>query len=240
MGTVAILQARMGSSRLPGKVLERLGERSVLLHCLERAKAVPGVDAVCLATSVEAADDAVAEEARRVAGVIVCRGSEKDVLARYAQAARESSADVILRITCDCPLIDPEVCAGVIALQRETGAFYASNNIRREWPHGLDCEVFARRALEQADLEATEPFDREHVGPWIKRRAGVAAAHFPGPGGRAAQQRWTLDYPEDLEFLRALWPLLPADRMAAWREVMDILEAHPEIAALNRSRAVAS
>lgn len=231
-------QARMGSSRLPGKALASLGGGTALAQCLSRAVAVPGADAVCLATSRLAIDDAVAEGAARIPGVTVFRGDETDVLSRYAGAAREMDADVVLRITCDCPLIDPEVCEAVLALRAKTGASYAANNIAREWPHGLDCEAFTRQALDAADREATDASDREHVGPWMRRHAGAAAAHLPGPGFAAARHRWTLDYPEDLAFFRALWPHLPTDRRPSWRDVMAVVEGNPEIMKINAKHAI--
>lgn len=238
---VVIAQARMGSSRLPGKVLEPLGERTVLEHCLMRASAIPGVDAVCLATSDLGIDDPIAEiTAANWPDVVVVRGDATDLLARYHLAAVATGADVILRITCDCPLIDPHVCAAVLDLHRRTGATYASNNRFREWPHGLDCEAFTRDALDQAARKATSGYNREHVGPWIRRSAGPHASHLSGPGGPSARQRWTLDYPEDLAFFRALWPLLPVDRVAPWQEVAGIVAAHPEIAQINAMHAQAN
>lgn len=227
----------MGSSRLPGKVLEILGAKTVLSHCLGRALAVPGIDGVCLATSSLSADDPVAEAAACESGVEVFRGSETDVLSRYAGAAGMMQADVILRITCDCPLIDPVVCGKLLALRREKNASYAANNFRREWPHGLDCEAFTGVALAEADRLATAKEDREHVGPFMRRATLGDVVHLTGPGGRAAAQRWTLDYPEDLAFFRALWPLLPGDCSATWQEVMAIAEKHPEITAINARHA---
>lgn len=231
--TVVILQARMGSTRLPGKVLAQLGDRTVLEHCLGRALEVPGIDAVCLATSDLTIDDPIAELIRQMPGVTLFRGHPTDVLQRYRDAAVVTNANVILRITCDCPLIDPDLCGAVLTLRASTRASFASNNAIREWPHGLDCEAFTRDALEAAAREATDAYDREHVGPWMRRAAGTSGAHLTGPGGTATQYRWTLDYPEDLAFFRALWPLLPADRYAPWQEVAAILEHHPEIVAIN-------
>jgi spore coat polysaccharide biosynthesis protein SpsF len=228
----------MGSSRLPGKVLAKLGGRTVLAHCLSRAAAVPGADAVCLATSEQAIDDPVAEAAAQSPGVMVFRAHETDVLSRYAGAARAINADIILRITCDCPLIDPAVCGEVLALRAKTSASYAANNLTREWPQGLDCEAFTREALETADRAATSPYDREHVGPWMRRAAGATAAHLLGPGAAAARHRWTLDYPEDLAFLLALWPHLPADRIPSWRDVIAVLDRYPEIMKINATLAV--
>ncbi|HEY2981141.1 MAG TPA: glycosyltransferase family protein [Anaerolineales bacterium] len=236
--TVVIAQARMGSSRLPRKVLAPLGDSTVLEHCLKRAAAVPGIDAVCLATSNLASDTPVAELAAGLADVIVVRGHPIDVLARYHAAASATRADVVLRITCDCPLIDPKICGAVLALRESTQASFASNNATREWPHGLDCEAFTWKALDTAAREATDAYDREHVGPWMRRSAGAPAVHLAGPGGCAARHRWTLDYPEDLAFFRALWPLLPAAQWPPWQDVAAILKRHPEIVAINAKHAI--
>jgi len=236
MTTVAILQARMNSKRLPGKILKQLGNQTVLEHCLERAAAIPGVDAICLATTTNVADDATAEAASRQSGVTVFRGSEADVLSRYVGAARKLEAEVILRATCDCPLLDPEVCAGVLRIRSTRDADYAANNFVNEWPHGLDCEVFTRAALEEANRLASDASDREHVGPYMRRKELHDPPHLSGPGGLASTQRWTLDYPEDLAFLRALWPHLPNAKPAGWRQVMQIIEWHPELTAINQHR----
>jgi spore coat polysaccharide biosynthesis protein SpsF len=235
--TVVIVQARMGSSRLPGKVLATLGDRTVLEHCLTRALAIPAIDAVCLATTTLAIDAPITERAAETSGIVVVRGHPTDLLARYRMAAAATRADVILRITCDCPLIDPDVCGMVLALAAETGASFTSNNAMPEWPHGLDCEVFTREALEQALREATASYDREHVGPWMRRAAGTPETHLAGPGGDIVRYRWTLDYPEDLAFFQALWPLLPTDHLARWQEVAAILERNPEIVAINAMHA---
>ena len=234
--TAVIAQARMGSTRLPGKVLEKLGNRTVVEHCMARVAAIASVDVVCLATSDLPIDDQVAELALGLSGVSVVRGHPTDLLARYQSAAATVSADVILRITCDCPLIDPVVCAALLELREATGATFASNNVRHEWPHGLDCEVFTRQALETAACQATSPYDREHVGPWMRRAAAPDVPHLTGPGTQMARYRWTLDYPEDLEFFRALWPYLPSHRYPTWQEVVAIIDAHPEIAAINAMR----
>ena len=226
----------MGSTRLPGKVMQRIGGQTVIEHVMRRARAIPGLAEVCLATSDQAADDAVAAEGARL-GVPVFRGSVVDVLGRYAGAARLTEADIVLRITCDCPLLDPAVCGDVLLLRDRTGAEYAANVLERTWPVGLDCEAFPRAILDRADAEATAAFDREHVTPWIERNARTKA-NLPCPGGNLSDRRWTLDYPEDLEFLRALAPHLPAPpAIAPWRTIADALDRHPEIAAINARRA---
>jgi spore coat polysaccharide biosynthesis protein SpsF len=235
--TVVILQARMGSSRLPGKVLMDLGGKTVLEHCLERAGRIPSADVVCLATSELKGDDPIAETVERLPDTVLYRGSEHDVLSRYYEAARATQADIVMRLTCDCPLIDPAVCEAVLELRRTTGAPYASNTTPRDWPHGLDCEAFTFDILKDAASQAVDAYDREHVTPWIKRRAGTRAVHLEGPGGPAAEQRWTLDYPEDIAFLRALHAAAGDVALDGWRSVMDVIRDRPDIAAINRVHA---
>jgi spore coat polysaccharide biosynthesis protein SpsF (cytidylyltransferase family) len=234
--TAVIVQARMGSTRLPGKVLMRLGGATVLSHVLRRCAAVRGVDAVCCATTEVAEDDLVAREAESV-GAHVFRGSADDVLARYDGAARALGCDTVLRVTADCPLIDPEICAAVLALRHDRSADFACNNMPPSWPHGLDCEVFTAALLREAAAEATDPYEREHVTPWMRAAPHVSKANLAGPGGVAAEQRWTLDYPEDKAMFDALFDWLPAGDFAiGWRVIWDLIQAHPEIAALNRQR----
>ncbi|GAB2176703.1 UDP-2,4-diacetamido-2,4,6-trideoxy-beta-L-altropyranose hydrolase [Dongia sp. agr-C8] len=235
--TVAIIQARFGSTRLPGKVLKPLGKGVVLDHAIRRCRAIPSVDAVVIATTERKEDGAIVAAAER-AGALVHRGSAEDVLSRYAGAAKLAEADVVLRVTSDCPLIDPGICDRVVRLRDEAGADYAANNMPRLYPHGLDCEVFTRAALERADATATAPYDREHVTPWLRRTADVRRTSLIGPGWPAVQQRWTLDFPEDYDFFAALFPLLPQDRIAGMDEVLGILAAHPEIVAINAHRRI--
>ncbi|HLI21451.1 MAG TPA: glycosyltransferase family protein [Stellaceae bacterium] len=234
--TACIVQARVGSTRLPGKVLETLGHAPVLDHVLRRCRAIAGVDAVVCAT-VEGADgDAVAALAQKL-DVTVFRGSEKDVLARYHGAAHAVDADIILRVTSDCPLIDPDVCAAVLRLRAETEADYAANNMPPSWPHGLDCEAFTIEALDEAAATATAAEDHEHVTPWIRRNRAYHRVNLPGPGGELAAQRWTLDYPEDLAFLRAVYDRLPEGTAGqSWHVAADILSREPELALINESR----
>jgi len=236
MTTAVIIQARTGSSRLPGKVLRPLAGRSVLSHVLQRCAAIPGIDAVCCATTVAAADDLVEEEATK-AGAVVFRGPEHDVLDRYYWAARALGAGIVLRVTSDCPLIDPEVAGAVLRLRAEAGVDYAANNMPPTWPHGVDCEAFRTEILEIAWRFATDAYDREHVTPWMRAHPDVRRANLGGPGGPAAEQRWTLDYPEDWAFLEALFQHLPAP--PAWPDhqaVMAVLASYPELAAINACR----
>lgn len=206
MTVVAVVQARMGSTRLPGKVLMDLGGRPMLAHVLERAAAIPGVDAVCLATTSRSEDRALFGLGLSLGAAIVAH-DEHDVLARYLYAARHCKADVIVRITADCPLLDPEISAAVLRRYRDMAAIcgvrYCSNTIpTRTYPDGLDTEVFSREALERAAAEATDPADREHVTPWMRRRLMVVGLE---QGVDLSALRWTVDTAEDLERVRRIY-----------------------------------
>ncbi len=231
---IAIIQARMTSTRLPGKVLEALGSSTALGQVLRRCAAIPGIAGVCCAIPDTPGHEALAAEARRH-GATVHTGSEVDVLARYHGAALQEQADVVLRVTSDCPLIDPGLCAAVLDLRRDSGADYACNNMPPSWPHGLDCEAFTLDALERAAVAAVPGPQREHVTPWIRTSPDVTRVNLAGPGGALAGERWTLDYSEDLAFLRAVFAVLP-DEAAGWREVVAVLDANPHIRTINAAR----
>jgi spore coat polysaccharide biosynthesis protein SpsF len=235
MTTAIIIQARWGSSRLPGKVLEDLGGRTVLDHVITRAKRVAGADTVVIASPDDAASDPVAREAERC-GAEVFRGSETDVLARYLGAARMVHAGVVMRLTSDCPLIDPQICSRVLVLRAEKDAHYAANNMPPTFPHGLDCEAFTTAALEEAARTTRAPYDREHVTPWLRRAPHLRRVNLAAPTSAHRDQRWTLDYPEDLAFLRAVLAQYPATREPSMDEVLSVLARHPELSAINAMR----
>lgn len=235
MKTAVIVQARMGSSRLPGKVMLDLACKPVLQHVLERCARIVGQDALICAIADETEAGQLAAAARRW-GAQVFIGSERDVLGRYWDAAQMAKADVVVRITSDCPLIDPAVCARVIALRAETGADYASNIVPRSYPKGLDCEVFTAAMLERAAEAATDTFDREHVTQWMLRTPGLHKVNLSSGDPSLAEHRWTLDYPEDLEFLRKVFDLLP-DPMASMEDILAILAARPDLSAINAGMA---
>jgi UDP-2,4-diacetamido-2,4,6-trideoxy-beta-L-altropyranose hydrolase len=230
--TAIIVQARLGSSRLPGKILQKIGGRTVLEHDIARLKAVRRADLVVIATTDKESDTPVAKAAA-AAGALVFRGDESDVLARYLGAARMVDADIIMRVTSDCPLIDAAICDAVLGLRAETSADYAANNMPRLFPHGLDCEAFTRAALERAAAEATDPYDREHVTPWLRRVPGLKRANLTGPGWPANQQRWTLDFPEDLTFFTDLFAKMPMEPVPDWQDVLSYLGRRPELVHAN-------
>lgn len=236
MKTVVIVQARVGSTRMPRKILKKLAGHTVLEEVLRRCRAIPTVDLVVCAIPDLPEDDVLIPVAQRWSATVV-RGSSSDVLSRYTQAANSVKADVVLRVTSDCPLIDPTVCREVLARRDDMSADFVCNNDPPSFPHGLDCEAFTADALRLADRSATAQDDREHVTPWLSRAPGMRRAVVKGPGGRMLEHRWTLDFPEDYLFFEALFALLPPPpAIPDWKEVANLLAAHPEISALNAMR----
>ncbi len=203
---------------------------------LERCARIPGIDVVVCAVPTGADNDDVAAAAH-ACGAVVFRGSETDVLDRYHGAARAVGATTVMRVTSDCPLIDPQLCGEVLAVLASTGADYVCNSLPPLWPHGLDCDAFPAAHLAHAAREATLPADREHVTLWLKRNPHFRRVNIDGPGGGLERHRWTLDFAEDYAFFRALWEVMGERAGAATtHEILAVLAAHPEIAALNRAR----
>lgn len=237
MKVVVVVQARLASSRLPAKVLLDLGGVTALERCLRRARRFARVSEVVVATSDRPGDEVITAVASRL-GFQVTRGSETDVLSRYAKAARETAADVIVRCTSDCPLLDPELSSQVIErfLAAPGGVDYAANVLERRLPRGLDTEVLSREALERADREATAADEREHVTLHIYRRPerfrclAVTAERLED---RSAL-RWTLDTLDDYRLLHAVFERLgPRADEASMAEVVALFEADPELARIN-------
>jgi spore coat polysaccharide biosynthesis protein SpsF len=230
---IVIVQARVGSSRLAGKILLPLGNGSALVSVLTRCARIAGIDAVVCAVPDDVSSEPI-EAVARSCGAVLFRGSERDVLDRHHQAARKMGASVVMRVTSDCPLIDPALCGEVLAALETTGADYVCNNMPPLWPHGLDCDAFPAEHLARAAREATSAYDREHVTPWLRRH--LRTVNLDGPGGGLEHHRWTLDYPEDYALFRALWDVLGerAGEASPW-ECVGALAAHPEIVALNHS-----
>lgn len=234
MKVVAIIQARMGSSRLPGKVLMDIAGRSMLARVVERVQRAPGIHEVVVATTVAPADDAVAAEAGRL-GVTCFRGSEQDVLDRYYQCAQAHAAQVIVRVTADCPLLDPEVTGHVVAAFLEHRPDYASNTLERTYPRGLDTEVFSMDALTRAWREALQPHQREHVTPYFYENPDVFRL-LPVPetsGGEFSVHRWTVDTPADLELVRTVYALLGAEASLSWHQVVALFIHRPHLLEIN-------
>ena len=239
MNRVAIVQARMNSTRLPGKILRTLGARPMLSQQLRRLRACQEIDQICLATTTSAVDDEV-ERLAHVEDLPCFRGSEHDVLDRYVGAARQTGADVVVRLTADCPLCDPATIDSVVLALTEnaTTTDYASNVLKRTFPQGLDAEAMWRDTLERAARLFTAPSAREHV------TAGIYAGRpelFLLYGIEAARDdsdlRWTVDTPIDFEMVRLFYENLGLDeRIAPLAEMLDFARAHPEISRLNTSQ----
>ena len=198
---LALIQARMGSSRFPGKVLEDISRRPMLWHVVNRVRKARRVDRVVVATTDSVADGPIARFCE-LEGIACFRGNEQDVLDRFYQAAKANRADVVVRITADCPLIDPAVIDRVLERFERGDCDYVSNVVRYTYPDGLDTEVFSLAALERAWREAGKPSEREHVTPYLRtdrfRTASVESETPVSP----SQYRWTVDHPADLKFAR--------------------------------------
>jgi spore coat polysaccharide biosynthesis protein SpsF len=230
---VAIIQARMGSSRLPGKVLADIHGQTMLWRVVQRTQAAETLDDVVVATTTEAADDAIAAFCEEH-GARCFRGSEDDVLDRYYQAAIRHNAHAIVRITSDCPLIDPEIIDKTVRAFLGEQADYASNTVVRTYPRGLDTEVVTFKALELVWREAHQSYQRAHVTPYIyenPRRFRILSV--PGHEDYSAY-RWTVDTLEDLAFVRAVYSRF-GGAMFLWRDVADLMEKEPELIEINRS-----
>jgi spore coat polysaccharide biosynthesis protein SpsF len=233
MRVVTIIQARMGSTRLPGKVLMDVAGQAMLQRVIERAARIDGVAEVVVATSTAQPDEAIVSACREW-GIRCVRGSEDDVLSRYRLAAEEASAEAVVRVTSDCPLLDPEVSGQVVRRFVEERPDYASNIEERTWPRGLDTEVFTAEALKNADRQADQPYQREHVTPYIEEQTDRFRI-LPVTGGEDhSEHRWTVDTPEDLRFVREVYDELGGDGLFSWTDVLELVQRRPELREINR------
>lgn len=235
MKTVAIIQARMGSSRLPGKMLMRLAGEPVIQHVHDRARRIAGLDDVLVATTVSTMDDPLAAycEAHRIP---VFRGSDEDVLDRYCLAAQELKADVVIRVTGDCPLLDPVESAKVLAsFHRTPGCDYASNINPPCLPDGLDTEVVRFSALARVWREVSDPVTREHVTYYIPRHPEQFRLAAVTSKENLGHHRWTLDNAEDYRFLATVADELKKRQQFGYlNEVLAILRDYPELVKINQ------
>jgi spore coat polysaccharide biosynthesis protein SpsF (cytidylyltransferase family) len=234
MKIVAIVQARCGSLRLPGKVLAGVEGRPLLGWVLARAAAIPGVHQTVLATTTQPADAALVEVAREM-GMDVCAGSESDVLDRYVHAARQAGADAVVRITADCPLIDPQASRRVIERFLQGDVDYVSNQHPRSVPDGLDTEICSMDALEAAWRDAGDPGEREHVTPYIWNQTAKFRVAGVGENALLASLRLTVDYAEDLALVRAIYArFTPSERTSAGLgRIVEIFGREPELLTLH-------
>lgn len=227
---VAVVQARMTSTRLPGKVLADFVGKPLLEYMLARVRRAEQLDAVWVATTSNASDDPVYELCEKL-GVPVFRGDEHDVLSRYVAVAAKSNAAVIVRLTADCPFADPDVIDAAVRMLTDQRYDYVSNAIERSYPDGLDVEVFTRAALQQADAASCSAFQREHVTPYLRSRAFPDAGefkvgHLTGPAD-FSHLRWTVDTEADLAHASRLAARVPHD--CSWLEIIALLSRRPDL-----------
>jgi len=228
---IGIIQARMGSMRLPGKVLAQIAGNPMLWHVVNRVRMARSLDQVVVATSNEVSDHPIADFCARK-HIDVYRGSEEDVLDRYCQAARKFAHGTIVRITGDCPLVDSAVIDKVVGAHEDGSYDYMTNIFPRTYPDGLDVEVFSLGALERAWLEAANPYDREHVTPYMREHPKLFRIGNVLHPVNLSNLRWTVDHPEDLQFVRAVYDHMKVADFGLG-EVLGLLKEHPELMKIN-------
>lgn len=236
MKTVVIIQARMGSTRLPGKVMMKLCGKIVLEHIITRVKQAKEIDDIVIATTVQEEDNSIVEEARKL-GVKFFRGSEEDVLSRYYYAAKENNADIVVRITSDCPLIDPKIVDGIISLYKKNKYDLVTNAgsdlSQRTYPRGLDTEVFSFEKLENAYIEAKKNYQREHVTPFIYENS--TNIFYYKNDIDYSKHRWTLDTEEDSELINKIYEELYNGKHDFYlEEILELFKRQPDLFNINK------
>ena len=234
MKTVAIIQARMGSTRLPGKVLADIAGKTMIERVVERTAAAQEVDEVVVATTTDSSDDVLVKKIESLDWCSVFRGPVDDVLSRYYESAYRHAAQIVVRVTADDPLKDPSIIdEAVRLLKHNSNLDYCSNTIEPSYPEGLDIEVFRFTALGRAHAESLLPSEREHVTPFIwKHREMFNLLNFRFERD-LKDWRWTVDRPADLEFMRKIFSQFRDCPLVSYRKVISWLEEHPEIRKIN-------
>jgi spore coat polysaccharide biosynthesis protein SpsF len=232
--TIVIVQGRMTSTRLPGKLLKPLAGKSVLSHVLTRVLAISGIDGVCLAIPDGAAHDSIAAEAAGSPEVTVVRGSEDDVLSRFVRAIEATKAKTVIRVTSDCPFADPAICGGLLALKRATGFGYVRNAFESGLPQGLDAEVIDAELLLTASRSDPDAYEREHVTPFLWRRPVQFPVLMVDHRPNRRDWRFTLDTPADYRFAEAIYGRLYAsDPLFGYRAIAELIDREPALLSLN-------
>jgi len=251
--SVAIIQARMGSSRLPGKVLLDIAGKPMLRRVIERVQCAKMLDELVVATTLDPSDDPLAAFCTE-RGYACHRGSQFDVLDRYYQAAVNLQAEIVVRITADCPVIDPDLINNALEVYMESGVDFIANRLPppfgRTYPIGLDIEICSFNALSRAWKEATQAYQREHVMPYLYEDVHlqvISPTQSCGTSGRGfkvlllnhvpdrGSSRWTVDTPADLEFIREVYAHFGGREDFSWLEILDLVQKNPELARINES-----
>ncbi|MED4534086.1 glycosyltransferase family protein [Metabacillus fastidiosus] len=230
MKVAAIIQARMGSTRLPGKVLKTVNGKTLLEYQIERVQNAKTIDQIIVATTIQESDQSIVDFCRKI-GVDYYRGSENDVLSRYYETAKSFDVDIIVRLTSDCPIIDPVVIDKVVNeyLNNFLSVDYVSNTLDRTYPRGLDTEVFSFQALQQAYQEALLSIDREHVTSYFYTNSDIFRLQTVKHGYNYENYRWTVDTKEDFKLIQLiLGELYNPNKVFLLEDVINLLEIHPE------------
>lgn len=231
-----IIQARMGSTRLPGKILKTVNGKSLLEYQLERVKQAKTIDQIIIATTIKETEQPIVELCEKT-GIEYYRGSEQDVLSRYYETAKKYGVDVIIRLTSDCPIIDPEVIDRVVNyyLNNQSSVDYVSNTLERTFPRGLDTEVFSFEVLSKAYQEALLPRDREHVTAYFYTNPGLFRLQGITNQDNFGENRWTVDTDEDFKLIsNIIEALYPINKNFKMKDVITLLDENPNWIEINK------
>ncbi len=235
MNIVIIVQARMGSTRLPGKVLKKVMNKTLLEYLLERLQRVERSNEVCVATTVEPQDQPILDICSQMS-IRSFRGSENDVLERYFLAAQEMQADIIVRVTADCPVIDPVEIDKLIEyyLENSDRYDYISSSLKRSYPLGMEAEIFSFEVLKKAHENAKSKFEREHVTPYLHRQPDLFCLKNFSYKENQKEHRWTVDTPEDFEvitkIIESLYPVKPEFSI---EDILNLFQENPQWKKIN-------
>lgn len=238
MKITVIVQARICSTRLPGKVMKIIKNKTILGHVITRIKKAKNVSDVIIATTDKHSDDIIVEEAKKL-NVKYFRGSEEDVLSRYYYAAKDNKSDIIIRITSDCPVIDPKIIDIMVEefleYQQKEHIDYLSNTVERTFPRGLDIEILKFDILERCFYDADKDYEREHVTPYIYLNEGKFKIKQYKNTLDYSNYRWTLDTIEDFQVIEKIYDnLYREDELFYFEDILKFIIDHPEIAAINK------
>lgn len=228
-----IIQVRVGSQRLPKKVLKKILGKPMILYVLKRVKRIKNIEQIMIATTIQKEDDIIVKIAKEN-GIAVFRGSEIDVLDRYYNCAKKFNADPIIRITSDCPLIDPFLVDDILEFYMKHNFDYVSNTIVPTYPDGLDIEIFSFKTLENAAINAKMRSEREHVSPYIKNHPEKFKLFNYKNENDLSNYRWTVDEEEDLLFVRKIYSKMKPDVVFKYQKILELLSSFPDLLKINQ------
>lgn len=235
MKIVAIVQARIGSTRLPGKVMRTVLDKPIILWDIDRISSSMLIDEIVIAIPYGDENDIIESTIKQYnKRIVITRGSENDVLDRYYKAAIQTKADVIIRITSDCPLIDPTVIDKVIEEFLNNDCDYCSNTLKLTYPRGMDTEIFTFKVLERTWNEAKEDYEREHVTPYIREHTDIFKQHNVSNEEDLSHLRLTLDTIEDLQLITHIYQqLYPTKKMFLLKDIQGLFDKQPDLIKIN-------